>query len=158
MKISLLCIGKTNSKELIALIHVLEKRLPSYIAFERKEIPDIKNAKNLSEIELKLQEYKLLQSEIQPTDFIILLDEKGKEYTSVDFSKYLQHHMSIATKRLVFIIGGAYGFHPEMHNQGQGKLSLSKMTFTHQMIRLFFVEQLYRGYSILEGKPYHNEG
>jgi len=157
MKIQLLCIGKTNSKELISIIKEYEKRLPTFINFEIKELTDIKNAKNLSENEIKKQESELLFSHIEKTDFVILLDEKGKEMSSVDFSQFIDFQMNNSIKKLIFVIGGALGFSKEMKANAQTTISFSKMTFTHQMIRLFFVEQLYRSFSILQGKPYHNE-
>ncbi|TWP28194.1 23S rRNA (pseudouridine(1915)-N(3))-methyltransferase RlmH [Apibacter muscae] len=157
MKITLLAIGKTNSKELINLIKSLEKRLPSFIKFERKELPDIKNAKNLSENELKNAEADLIISQLEPNDVVYLLDEKGVEYTSMEFSLLMDQHMNNSVKHLVFCIGGAWGFSQKMYSLNPHKIALSKMTFTHQMVRLFFVEQLYRAFSILQGKPYHNE-
>ncbi|TWP22770.1 23S rRNA (pseudouridine(1915)-N(3))-methyltransferase RlmH [Apibacter muscae] len=157
MKITLLAIGKTNSKELINLIESLEKRLPSFIKFERKELPDIKNAKNLSENELKNAEADLIISQLEPNDVVYLLDEKGVEYTSMKFSQLMDQHMNNSVKHLVFCIGGAWGFSQKMYSLNPHKIALSKMTFTHQMVRLFFVEQLYRAFSILQGKPYHNE-
>lgn len=157
MKITLLTIGKTNSKELIYLINELEKRLPLFVKFNRKELPDIKNAKNLSENELKNLEADLLISQLEPSDTLIILDERGKEYTSLEFSKYLDQQMNLSKKHLVFCVGGALGFSYKIQVLNPHKIALSKMTFTHQMIRLFFVEQLYRAFSILQGKPYHNE-
>ncbi|PQL95683.1 23S rRNA (pseudouridine(1915)-N(3))-methyltransferase RlmH [Apibacter adventoris] len=157
MKITLLTIGKTNSKELIYLIDELEKRLPLFVKFNRKELPDIKNAKNLSEYELKNLEADLLISQLEPSDTLIILDERGKEYTSLEFSKYLDQQMNLSKKHLVFCVGGALGFSDKIQALNPHKIALSKMTFTHQMIRLFFVEQIYRAFSILQGKPYHNE-
>ncbi len=157
MKVRLLCVGKTQSSELQNLTSEFEKRLPNYIGYERIEIPDIKNAKNLSVDELKKQEFKLIEAQIKPQEFVVILDEKGKEFTSREFAKWIQKHQNQATQNMVFIIGGAYGFSSEIQQLNPFKLSLSKMTFTHQMIRLFFTEQLYRAFSILEGKPYHND-
>ena len=157
MKISLLVIGKTNSKELISLMETLEKRLPSFIKFERKELPDVKNANKLPETELKNAEAELILSQLDSSDTLILLDEKGKEYTSMEFSKFLDQQMSRSAKHLVFCVGGAFGFSEKIYALNPLKISLSKMTFTHQMVRLFFTEQLYRAFSILQGKPYHNE-
>ncbi len=157
MKISLYCIGKTQSKELNALIDEYKKRLPSFINFEIKEIPDVKNAKNITENELKKAEENALLQYISTQDTLILLDEKGKEYTSVEFSKFIDNQMNTSSKHLIFAIGGALGFSEDCKQKAQHKISLSSMTFTHQMIRLFFVEQLYRAFSILQGKPYHNE-
>ncbi|MGM5629371.1 23S rRNA (pseudouridine(1915)-N(3))-methyltransferase RlmH [Apibacter raozihei] len=157
MKITLLSIGKTNSKELLTLIEQLEKRLPSFIKYERKELSDIKNAKNLPESDLKNAEAESFISQLHASDSLILLDEKGKQYTSIEFSKFIDNQMNNSTKHIVFCIGGAWGFSDKIYNLPHQKISLSSMTFTHQMIRLFFTEQLYRAFSILQGKPYHNE-
>ncbi len=157
MKVSLLCIGKTNSSDLQNLIAEYQKRLPNFIGFDLIEIPDIKNAKNLSSVEIQKKEMELLEKNIQVSDRVILLDEKGKEMTSRKFAHQIQNYQNQSVQKLIFIIGGAYGFHPDFRKKYSEKLSLSQMTFTHQMIRLFFVEQLYRAYSIIEGKPYHND-
>ncbi|MCB9201816.1 MAG: 23S rRNA (pseudouridine(1915)-N(3))-methyltransferase RlmH [Flavobacteriales bacterium] len=157
MKINLLCVGKTNSNEIIQLIKELEKRIPNYINFEIIEIPDIKNAKKNSPNQIKDAEAESILSKLDSSDYLVLLDEKGKQYKSTEFANYLQQKMNQSIKKMVFCIGGAYGFSEKMYLRANEKISLSKMTFTHQMIRLFFVEQLYRGFSIIEGKPYHNE-
>lgn len=157
MKITLLSIGKTNSKELVILMEDLEKRLPTFIKFERKELPDVKNSKNLSESELKNAEAECIIHHLVSSDTLIILDEKGKGYTSTEFSCFLEKQMNNSVKHLVFCIGGAYGFSDKIYSLNPLKLALSKMTFTHQMVRLFFIEQLYRAFSILQGKPYHNE-
>ena len=157
MKISLYCIGKTNSKELNQLMNELIVRIPKHLKFQIVEISDVKNAKNLSSASLKQEEGVLFLNKIEATDFLILLDENGKHFNSIEFSENLQQKMNQSFKHLVFCIGGAFGFSKEMHERANEKISFSKMTFTHQMIRLFFVEQLYRAFSIIEGKPYHNE-
>ncbi len=157
MKIKLLAIGKTDNKQLIQLIDEYQKRLKHYVKFEFEIIPDIKNAKNLSEQQQKEKEGELILSKLQNTDQLILLDDKGKQYSSVEFSKYLQKKMNAGLKQLVLVIGGPYGFSDAVYQKAQGKLSLSKMTFSHQMIRLFIVEQLYRGFTILRNEPYHHE-
>ncbi len=157
MKITLLTIGKTNSKELNSLMETLEKRFPSFIRFERKELTDVKNAKNLPEVELKNAEADLIISQLDSSDTLIILDEKGKEFTSVEFSRFLEQQMNNSVKHLVFCVGGAYGFSEKIYRLNPQKIALSKMTFTHQMVRLFFIEQIYRAFSILQGKPYHNE-
>ncbi len=157
MKIKLLAIGKTDDKNLQTLIETYQNRLKHYINFELEVIPDIKNAKNLSEPEQKEKEGELILKKLIPTDVLILLDEKGKEYRSVDFSKYLQKKMNSGIKQLVFVIGGPYGFSEEVYKKSTGKISLSKMTFSHQMIRLFVVEQIYRAFTILKNEPYHHE-
>ena len=157
MKIKLLAIGKTDDNSLIKLIDTYQSRLKHYIKFELSVIPDIKNAKNLSENQQKEKEGELILKQIQPTDQLILLDDKGKEFSSIEFSKYLQKKMNSGIKQLVFVIGGPYGFSEEVYKKSNGKISFSKMTFSHQMIRLFVVEQLYRGFTILKNEPYHHE-
>lgn len=157
MKINLLCIGKTNQKQIIDLIQYYEKRLPTYWNFERIEIPDVKNSKNLTPTLLKKEEAKKILQYIDSSDLVILLDEKGKEYSSRLFSKKMDEWMNQSVKKIHFVIGGAYGFSEEMYQRANQKIALSKMTFTHQMIRLFFIEQLYRADQILQGKPYHND-
>lgn len=157
MKILLLAVGKTDDKNLIQLIDIYQNRLKHYIKFELDILPDIKNVKNLSENEQKEKEGQLILKKLQPTDQLILLDEKGKEFTSLLFSSFLQKKMNAGIKQLVFVIGGPYGFSDEVYQKAQGKISLSKMTFSHQMIRLFMVEQLYRGFTILKNEPYHHE-
>lgn len=157
MRINLLCIGKTDDKEIRNLIGYYTTRLPKHWNFEIIEIPDVKNAKNLTPELLKKEEAKLFQNYFDNTDLVILLDEKGKQCTSREFSSKIDNWMNSSVKKLNFLIGGAYGFSEEIYNRANEKLSLSKMTFTHQMIRLFFVEQLYRTDQILQGKPYHND-
>lgn len=157
MKIKLLAIGKTDHKQLSLLIDEYQNRLKHYINFEIETIPDLKNAKNLSEIQQKNKEGELILKKIQATDVLVLLDDKGKEFTSIEFSKYLQKKMNAGIKQLFLVIGGPYGFSEAVYEKAQSKLSLSKMTFSHQMIRLFIVEQLYRGFTILKNEPYHHE-
>lgn len=157
MKIKLLAIGKTDDKNLQILIETYQNRLKHYINFDIEIIPDIKNVKNLSESQQKINEGKLILRKLTPTDALILLDEKGKEFRSVDFSKYLQKKMNSGIKQLVFVIGGPYGFSEEVYKKASGKISFSKMTFSHQMIRLFVVEQIYRAFTILKNEPYHHE-
>ncbi|WP_394420723.1 23S rRNA (pseudouridine(1915)-N(3))-methyltransferase RlmH [Tenacibaculum mesophilum] len=157
MKIKLLAIGKTDNKQLQQLIDEYQNRLKHYVKFELEIIPDIKNVKNLSESQQKEKEGELILSKLQPTDQLVLLDDKGKQYTSVELSQYLQKKMNSGIKQLVLVIGGPYGFSEAVYQKAQGKLSLSKMTFSHQMIRLFIVEQVYRGFTILRNEPYHHE-
>ena len=157
MKIVLITIGKTNEKYLIEGISDYQKRLKHYTNFERIEIANIKNAKNFSESELMQKEGELILKQIKNSDHLVLLDDKGKDFTSQKFSQKLQQWMLSGKKRLVFVVGGAYGFSDEIYKRGNEKLSLSKMTFSHQMVRLFFVEQIYRGYTILNNEPYHHE-
>ncbi|RYH72922.1 23S rRNA (pseudouridine(1915)-N(3))-methyltransferase RlmH [Flavobacteriaceae bacterium 144Ye] len=156
MTIKLLAIGKTDSKALQSLIDEYTKRLGFYIKFELEIIPDIKNSKNLSETQQKQKEGELILNKLNPTDVLILLDEKGKQLDSVAFANYLQKHMNSGIKQLVFVIGGPYGFSEDVYSKAAGKLSLSKMTFSHQIVRLFMVEQLYRGFTILRNEPYHH--
>lgn len=139
------------------LIMKYEKRLPLYWNYQRIEIPDPKNRKNLSESQQKEKEAELLQSKINAGDYVILLDEKGKQPNSTEFSQTLNDLMNQSYKQLVFVIGGPYGFSDEIYKRAHQKISLSKLTFTHQMVRLFFTEQLYRAFTILQGKPYHHE-
>jgi 23S rRNA (pseudouridine1915-N3)-methyltransferase len=156
MTIALITVGKTDNKELNTLITVYKNRLSHYVKFDFEVIPDLKKAKNLSETEQKQKEGALILKKIQPSDTLILLDENGKTFDSVGFSGYLQKHMNSGLKRLVFVIGGPYGFSSEVYKKANGKIALSKMTFSHQMVRLFFVEQLYRGFTILKNEPYHH--
>ena len=156
MQIKLIAIGKTDQKELKTLIHLYQNRLKHYIKFEFEEIPDLKNTKHLSENEQKVKEGELILSKIKNTDFLVLLDEQGKTFDSIQFSQYLQKQMNAGIKTLIFVIGGPYGFSDEVYSRSKAKISLSKMTFSHQMIRLFFVEQLYRGFTILKNEPYHH--
>jgi 23S rRNA (pseudouridine1915-N3)-methyltransferase len=156
MQIKLLAIGKTDNKQLQSLIDDYQKRLGFYVKFEFEIIPDAKKVKNLSEEQQKQKEGDLILNKLSATDILILLDENGKQLDSVGFSEYLQKHMNSGIKQLVFVIGGPYGFSQEVYNKAAGKLSLSKMTFSHQMIRLFVIEQVYRGFTILKNEPYHH--
>lgn len=157
MTIKLFAIGKTDNTELISLIELYKNRLNHYIKFQFEIIPDLKKTKYLSEHEQRQKEGELILRHIMPTDVLILLDENGKQFDSIGFSKYLQKHMNSGIKQLVFVIGGPYGFSEEVYKKANGKISLSKMTFSHQMVRLFFVEQLYRGFTILRNEPYHHK-
>lgn len=157
MKIKLLAIGKTDDKDLQNLILMYQNRLKHYIKFELVIIPDIKKAKNLSENQQKEKEGELILKQLQSADELVLLDEKGKEFRSIEFSKYLQKKMNSGIKQLVFVIGGPYGFSDTVYKKAKGKISLSKMTFSHQMVRLFIVEQIYRAFTIIKNEPYHHE-
>ena len=157
MNIKLLAIGKTDNKNLQTLIDEYSKRLSFYIKFDLEIISDIKNVKNLSESQQKEKEGELILSKISATDYLILLDENGKTFSSMDFSNFLQKKMNSGIKTLVFVIGGPYGFSKEVYEKAQGKISLSLMTFSHQMVRLFVIEQLYRGFTILKNEPYHHQ-
>ena len=157
MNIKLIAIGKTDNKPLQTLIDDYTKRLSFYIKFDLEIIPDIKNVKNLSESQQKEKEGELILSKVAPTDQLILLDENGSTFSSIKFADYLQKKMNSGVKTLVFVIGGPYGFSEEVYKKSQGKVSLSEMTFSHQMVRLFFIEQLYRGFTILRNEPYHHQ-
>jgi len=157
MNIRLLAIGKTDNKSLQTLIDDYTKRLSFYVKFDLEIIPDIKNVKNLSEAQQKEKEGELILSKLSATDQLILLDENGITFSSVGFSEYLQKKMNAGIKTLVFVIGGPYGFSEEIYKKAQGKVSLSEMTFSHQMVRLFVIEQIYRGFTILRNEPYHHQ-
>ena len=157
MNIKLIAIGKTDNKNLQSLIDEYQKRLSFYIKFDLEIIPDIKNVKNVSESQQKDKEGEMILAKITPTDQLILLDEKGITFSSIDFSEELQKKMNSGLKTLVFVIGGPYGFSDKVYDKAQGKISLSLMTFSHQMVRLFFIEQLYRGFTILKNEPYHHQ-
>ncbi len=156
MKINLFAVGKTDDAHLQRLIDTYCRRLGHYVNFELQIIPDIKNAKNLSEAQQKKAEGELILKKVEKSDFLVLLDEKGKQYDSIGFSDFLQKKMNSGIKNLIFVIGGPYGFSEEVYQRANGKLSLSPMTFSHQMVRLFFIEQLYRGFTILRNEPYHH--
>ena len=156
MNIKLLCVGKTDEKKLLALIQEYSDRLKHYVKFSLEVIPDLKKVKNLSEAEQKNKEGELILAKVTPHSHLILLDERGKTFTSVDFSKYLQKKMNASHKTLIIVIGGPYGFSDAVYKAAQGSISLSQMTFNHQMIRLFITEQLYRAFTILKGEPYHH--
>lgn len=157
MNIKLIAVGKTDNPALQQLISTYEKRLSYYINFELQLLPGIKNSKSLSEEQQKIKEGELILSYVEPSHYLILLDERGKEYTSIAFADELQKKMNTGIKQLTFVIGGPYGFSQEVYQRANSKLSLSKLTFSHQMIRLFFVEQLYRAFTILRNEPYHHQ-
>ena len=158
MKISLFVVGKTVDKHLNSLIEEYTQRIGHYTPFDITIFPDIKSSKSMPPSVIKETEGALLLQNMRPGDCIILLDERGKEYRSVEFSSFLSHQFNLSHRRLVFIIGGAYGFSQEVYDKSQFMLSLSRMTFSHQMVRLIFIEQLYRALTILAGEPYHHEG
>lgn len=157
MKITFLVLGKTDDKYINEGISKYLNRLKHYIKFELVEIPDLKNTKNLREDQQKAKEAELIQKALNPTDHVILLDEKGTEFTSRKFSEFLNKKMVSGIQNLVFIVGGPYGFDESIYKLASSKISLSKMTFSHQMVRLFFIEQVYRGFTILKGEPYHHD-
>lgn len=157
MRISLICIGKTDESYLNVGIEKYLNRLKHYVNFTLNIIPDIKNTKNLTQEQQKSKEAEQILKQLNQTDTIVLLDEKGSAPRSIDFAKFIDRHMLNSTQHLVFIIGGPYGFDRSIYDRAHSKLSLSNMTFSHQMIRLFFIEQLYRAHTILRGEPYHHE-
>ncbi len=157
MNIKLLAIGKTDNKNLQALIDEYTKRLGFYIKFDLEIIADIKNVKNLSETQQKQKEGELILAKLTATDHLILLDENGKSFSSVGFADELQKKMNAGIKTLVFVIGGPYGFSQDVYKKANAKISLSAMTFSHQMVRLFVIEQIYRGFTILKNEPYHHQ-
>ena len=157
MKIKIIQIGKTQKSFLIEGEAEYFKRLTKYISVESITIPDIKNAKKLSKDQIKEAEGKLILSKLEPHGLVILLDERGKEKSSMDFSNWIQDQMNRGFKHITFVIGGAYGFSDEVYQKSDQKISLSKMTFSHQMVRTFFLEQLYRSFTILNNEPYHHE-
>lgn len=157
MLIKLIAVGKTDDKQLESLTDIYINRLKHYVRFETDFLTDLKNAKNLSESQQKEKEGDLILSKVATADFLVLLDERGKMYSSMGFSEYLQQRMNSGIKNLIFVIGGPYGFSDAVYARANGKISLSSMTFSHQMIRLFFVEQIYRGFTILRNEPYHHE-
>ncbi len=157
MKITLLTVGKTDKDWVKQGIDIYATRMKHYFPFSIVEIPELKNASSLSEDQIKTKEGEFILKNIKPAEDVILLDERGREFTSVEFAKVLQDKISYIGKDIVFIIGGAYGFSDAVRQRANSKISLSKMTFSHQMVRAIFVEQLYRAFTIMKGEPYHHE-
>ena len=156
MKITLLVVGKTTDTHIELLIQEYQKRLAHYIPFNIQVIPELKNTKALTPEQQKQTEGELILRTINSSTDLVLLDEHGKEFRSIEYADYLQKKMS-SGRDVVFVVGGPYGFSQAVYERANGKISLSKMTFSHQMVRLFFVEQLYRAMTILRGEPYHHE-
>ena len=156
MKITLLVVGKTTDTLVESLTNVYVKRLEHYVDFQFQVVPELKNTKALSEAEQKQREGLLILKSVQAGSRIILLDERGGEYTSVEFSQKISGYMNSGLRNVVFVIGGPYGFSPDVYSAAQEKISLSKMTFSHQMVRAIFAEQLYRAFTIIKGEPYHH--
>ncbi len=156
MKITLLVVGKTTDQRLVSLIEDYRQRLTHYVPFDLVVIPDLKNTKGLSEAQIKTTEGNEILRYLTPSAEAVLLDEHGREFRSVEFAKWLQKRMS-SGRDLTLVIGGPYGFSPEVYQRANGKISLSQMTFSHQMVRLFTIEQLYRAMTILRNEPYHHE-
>jgi 23S rRNA (pseudouridine1915-N3)-methyltransferase len=157
MKVEFWLTGKTSFAYLDEGMATYEKRLSHYLPFQTSVLPEAKNAKNLPPEQLKLKEGDVVLSKLKPDDFLVLLDERGKQLTSVEFANFMEQKLQLSQKRMIFLVGGAWGFSEEIYSRAGFKLSLSKMTFSHQMIRLFFLEQLYRAMTILRGEAYHNE-
>lgn len=157
MKVTLVLVGKTVDKRFTDIIDEYAARVKHYIGFDIVTIPELKNTKSLSEEQQKQAEGELIMKQLQPGDYMVLLDEHGKEFRSVEFSDWMTKKMNTVSKRLVFVVGGPYGFSKDVYGKCNEKISLSKMTFSHQMIRMIFVEQLYRAMTIMKGEPYHHE-
>lgn len=157
MKITLLTVGKTDIRWVREGLEIYISRLKHYIPFSLTEIPELKNASSLSKDQIKAREGELILKSLKPSDEVILLDEHGKEYTSMEWARNMEKRMSGSGRDMVFVIGGAYGFSDDVYSRCDGKVSLSKMTFSHQMVRTIFAEQLYRAFTIIRGEPYHHE-
>ena len=157
MKITRAVVGKTSTGYLEQGVAEYVRRLSHYVSFNIQYIADLKNTKNLTVEQQKTSEGKLIIQSLEKSDYVVLLDEHGREYTSLQFADYVQKRMSSGVRRVVFVVGGPYGFSQEVYDRANDKLSLSKMTFSHEMIRLIFTEQLYRAYTILNHEPYHHE-
>ena len=157
MKITLLTVGKTDKDWVRQGMEIYVSRLKHYIPFSVVEIPELKNVSALSKDQIKVREGELILRNIKPNDDLILLDERGKEYTSVELAKVIQDKISYTGKDMIYVIGGAYGFSDAVYQRANSKISLSRMTFSHQMVRAIFVEQIYRAFTIMKGEPYHHE-
>ena len=157
MKINLILVGKTNSNTFQGIIDDYSERIKHYTPFEVTVIPELKNTKSLSQEQQKKMEGDLILKLLQDSDYVVLLDEHGKELRSIEFATWMSKKQQSVSRRLVFIIGGPYGFSPDIYGRANEKLSLSKMTFSHQMVRMIFVEQLYRAFTIMKGEQYHHE-
>ena len=157
MKITLLTVGKTDKDWVRQGLDIYVSRLKHYIPFSINEIPELKNVSAMSRDQIKAKEGELILKSIKPTDDVILLDEHGKEYSSTEFASLLQNKINYEGKDIVFVIGGAYGFSEQVYKRANSKISLSRMTFSHQMVRAIFAEQIYRAFTIMKGEPYHHE-
>lgn len=157
MKITLLTVGKTDKDWVRQGMDIYVSRLKHYIPFSVVEIPELKNVSALTKDQIKTREGELILKNIRATDDLVLLDERGKEYTSVELAKVIQDKISYVGKDIVYVIGGAYGFSDAVYQRADSKMSLSRMTFSHQMVRAIFVEQIYRAFTIMRGEPYHHE-
>ena len=157
MKITLLTVGKTDVKWVKEGLDLYVSRLSHYVQFSLVEIPELKNVSSFSQAQIKEKEGELILAAIRPSDEVILLDEHGKEFRSVEFARFLEERMARSGRDMVFVIGGAYGFSQKVYERSDRKMSLSAMTFSHQMVRTIFAEQLYRAFTIMRGEPYHHE-
>lgn len=157
MKLQILFTGRTTGNVFPSLINEYVQRLIHYLPTQLEEIPELRNTKSMSEEQQKEREADMVFDRLQPGDVLVLLDERGKEMTSREFSQWMEQRLQTVPKRLVLLIGGPYGFSPTIYEAAQQKISLSKMTFSHQMVRLFLVEQLYRAFTIIKGEPYHHD-
>lgn len=157
MNVEFIVVGKTDLKQVAELVEMYSKRINFYLKFHITTLPDLKNTKNLTVEEQKKQEGTMLLKNFADSDYVVLLDENGREFTSVDYAGWLEKKMLSSTKRVCFVIGGPYGFSAEVYARSQEKLSLSKMTFSHQIVRALFTEQLYRALTIIKGEPYHHQ-
>jgi len=157
MKITLLCVGKTDVKWVCEGLDLYRSRLVHYVPFAIEEIPELKSVSSFSKDKIKITEGELILKKIRPSDEVILLDERGKEYKSTEFAAAIEQKMSRGGKDIVFVIGGAYGFSDDVYKRSDSMMSLSRMTFSHQMVRAIFSEQLYRAFTIIKGEPYHHE-
>lgn len=157
MKVMFLVVGKTVDKRLASLVDEYAERVKHYVPFTMEVIPDLKNTKALTFEQQKEREGELIVKSLKPDDYVVLLDEGGREFTSMDFAAYIEQRQHAVARRMVFVVGGPYGFSQSVYALAREKLSLSRMTFSHQMVRLFFVEQLYRAMTILRGEPYHHQ-
>ncbi|MCK9303360.1 MAG: 23S rRNA (pseudouridine(1915)-N(3))-methyltransferase RlmH [Bacteroidales bacterium] len=157
MKILFLLCGKTSEAWVSKGMDIYAGRIKNYVQYNEKVLPDLKNTSKISSGEIKIKEGKLILSEIEQTDFVVLLDENGTTYNSISFAAELQKIMNTGVKRIIFVIGGPYGFSPDVYARANTKISLSKMTFSHQIVRVIFLEQLYRAFTILNNEPYHHQ-
>lgn len=157
MNIELIVVGRTDSAAIEALVVEYIKRINHYCKFSLTVIPDIKATKNLSPKQIRSAEAEAIIKQLQPSDYIVLLDEKGSQYRSIEFAQWVQKRLNSGVKRVVIVVGGAFGFADEIYARATAELSLSKMTFTHQFVRVIIAEQLYRAFTILRNEPYHNE-
>lgn len=157
MKMTLMTVGKTDVKWVREGLDLYISRLSHYIPFNLVEIPELKNVSALSQDQIRQREGELILKGVKPADELILLDEHGREYRSLEWASFIQDKMARGGRDLVFVVGGAYGFSADVYSRANGKISLSKMTFSHQMVRTIFAEQLYRAFTIIKGEPYHHE-